>query len=94
MVQRQRMGAGRWTGADVKSHGIEVRRGAGTCVEGTAVPTASVKAAFMAGASIDVIAETYTLPLFDVENAIRFECCRRSRLKAHAWARDLVRAGK
>ena len=59
-----------------------------------AVPTAIIAGRFMAGDTADDLAEDYDMVTPHIDAAIRYEMCRRSRSKAHAWARELHKRAK
>lgn len=64
------------------------------CVDGTRIPTRSVCGQFMAGDGVNCVARWWGICDTHVEDAIRYEMCRRSRAKVHAWARELHKRAK
>ena len=54
-----------------------------------AVPTAIIAGRFMAGDTVDELAVDYDMVTPHIDAALRYEMCRRSRSKQHAWAREL-----
>jgi uncharacterized protein (DUF433 family) len=70
------------------------RSGDHTLIDGTKVRTSDVIEHFMQGANVGVIAKQYrdqgiALSSTQIEDAIRFECCRTCKCDDCKWARSL-----
>jgi uncharacterized protein (DUF433 family) len=58
-------------------------------VEGSDIRTADLLELFLGGKTIDALAELHKLSRWQVEQALRFECCKACPCEACAWTREL-----